>query len=171
MLPFSCGRHGNYCHPPCWSGLSHRLPAAPQPALSTAPGPHAEPCWAVGWDLGPRSWVGTRHLGGGGWGRGHHPKGCGAGSELCRQRALLCVTSEQSYPTTGMGFLHQTTSCSPHVWLKFTFTSQVMSSTDSISPLNWEGKDDPTNTAVPVSHRTRAGLGAQCWWLLIALLL
>lgn len=116
----------------------------------------------LGWD--PAPW-------GGGWERGHHPKGCGAGSELCRQRALLCVTSEQSYPTTGMGFLHQTISCSPHVWLKFTFTSHVMSSTDSISPLIWEGKDDPTNTAVPVSHRTRAGLGAKCWWLLIALLL
>lgn len=88
MLPFSCGRHGNYFHPPCWSGLSHRLPAAPQPALSTAPGPHAEPCWAAEWDLGPRSWVGMQHLGV----RGHHPKGCRAQSEQCRQRALLPVT-------------------------------------------------------------------------------
>lgn len=159
MLPFSCGRHGNYCHPPCWSGLSHRLPAAPQPALSTAPGPHAEPRpqSVLGWD----------------------PALGGEGSIIPRAAELgvssadreLCFLLPFLYPTTGMGFLHQTVSCSPRAWLKFTFTFQVISSTDSIGPFIWGGKDGPTNSAVPVSHHTRAGLGAKCWWLLVALVL
>lgn len=44
MLPFSCGRHDNYCHPPCCSGLSHRLPPAPRPAISPAPPPRPHVC-------------------------------------------------------------------------------------------------------------------------------
>lgn len=82
MLPFSCGRHGNYCHPPCWSALSHSLPPAPhaasaQPA-STAPcRARPGPAHAGEWDLGARTQFWSFPASG-----GHQPGGRRAGSKL-----------------------------------------------------------------------------------------
>lgn len=82
MLPFSCGRHGNYCHPPCWSALSHSLPPAPhaasaQPASAAPCRARPGPTHAGEWDLGARTQFWSFPARG-----GHQPGGRRAGSKL-----------------------------------------------------------------------------------------
>lgn len=85
MVPFSCGRQDNYCHPPRWSALSHRLRAAGAGAALPLRAKPPRPRHTRDADLGPVPQLGPF------W---HRPEGSSSGESAAQPSSPSSISQD-----------------------------------------------------------------------------